>query len=327
MVDVTVVIPVGPGHKRVADRAAASVHAQSAPCNVVVVHDHEQRGPAWARNAGLAQVTTSYVVFLDADDVLAPTFVARCLAAPSPGRYVYTDWWQGEEYVSAPDTPWVNGTWHLVTSLLPTEAVKAAGGFDETLPGGEDTDFYMKLTRQHRVCGVRVPEALVAYTGDGQRAHAFVHGPDYDRVRGLYQTRYGHLPFPCATAAMPLVGHPDGVPTIALWHGNRRERGVATGHLYPRAGNGSRLLVHPDDARATPHLFQPVAPRRVPTMPPPWVPREGPSGFDAIAKGVGNALGFATERKPYPPPKTIAEGPPAPYVGRVLALYREATKS
>lgn len=327
MTDITVVIPVGPDHAALADRAAASAHAQSAPCHVVVVHDTHGRGPAWGRNQGLAQVKTPYVVFLDADDVLAPTFVTRCLAARLPGRYVYTDWWEGERYRHAPDMPWANGTWHLVTTLLPTEAVNAAGGFDESLPGGEDTDFYMKLTRAHRVCGVRVPEALVAYTSDGERAHAFVHGPDYDRVRGIYQSRYGQLPTPCAPVTpTPLGGHPDGVVCVALWQGNRRERGRITGYLYPRAGNGGRLRVHPEDASAAPHLFQPLPARPTPTTPPPWVPRETPPFGDTL-KMMAGALGYALQRGATPSPRAVAEGPPTPDVGRVLALYRRGVES
>lgn len=324
MPDTTIVIPVGPGHERIADRAAASAHAQTAPCHVVMVHDIDGKGPAWARNQGLAQVKTPYVVFLDADDVIAPTFVARCLAAPSPGRYVYTDWWQGERYVSAPDAAWQNGTWHIITALLPTKAVKAADGFDETLPGGEDTDFYMKLTHVHRVCGVHVPEALVAYTNEGRRAHAFVNGPDYARVRGLYQSRYGHLPMPCMSAGpLTLAGHPDGVTAVALWRGNRRERGAITGYLYPRAGNGTRLRVHPDDAKAAPHLFQPVNTPQLPTTPPSWVPSDLPRFSDTVAM-VANALGYNGLSGAMPAPRTVTQGPPTPDVERVLSLYRQA---
>lgn len=325
MVDVTVVIPVGPGHAQVADRAAASAHAQTQPCNVVVIHDAEGRGPAWARNAGLVQVTTPYVVFLDADDVLAPTFIAHCWVALRPRHYVYTDWWEGVRYVDAPARPWSDGAWHLVTALLPTDAVRAVGGFDEDLPGGEDTDFYMKLTRHQRMCGVHVAVPLVAYTNGGQRAHAFVHSDDHARVQALLRDRYGGLPIPCgANVPRTLSGHPDGVPAVALWRGNRRERGIATGYLYPRAGNGARLRVHPDDAAAAPHLFQPVATPSRPATPPAWVPADTPrhTSFAEVTQRVAEGLGYA-HHPATPSPRQVA-ATVQPDVGRVLALYREA---
>ena len=75
MGDVSIVIPVATYHKDLAARALASVQVQTAPCIPIVIQDTEGRGAGWARNQGLAQVQTPYVVFLDADDEITPTFV------------------------------------------------------------------------------------------------------------------------------------------------------------------------------------------------------------------------------------------------------------
>src|SRR5574342_931428 len=112
MPNATVVIPVAPYHEAVAERSIASVRAQTVPTTLVVVHDTERRGPGWARNQGLAEVQTPYVVFLDADDWLEPQFVERTLRVRKVARYVFTDWYEDEAVKAAPDKPWCGGTWH-----------------------------------------------------------------------------------------------------------------------------------------------------------------------------------------------------------------------
>src|SRR5688572_12844268 len=102
MADVSAVIPIGPGHEAVADKAIASVQAQTIPVDIVTVRDEHRLGPGWARNEGLRRVQTTFVVFLDADDWIEPEFVERCLAAWKPNRYVFTDWYDGEGVKRAP---------------------------------------------------------------------------------------------------------------------------------------------------------------------------------------------------------------------------------
>jgi hypothetical protein len=326
MVDVTVVIPVGPGHERLADRAAASVAGQTHPTACVRVSDSAGRGPGWARNEGLRQVETPFVVFLDADDVIAPSFVARTLAHVQPNRYVYTDWWEGTRYTRAPDCAWMGGTWHVVTALVPTAAARQVSGFDEDLPGGEDTDFYLKL-QFAGVCGFALHEGLFAYTNAGTRGHEFVHGGTLDRVQDEFTRRYGGRMRNCCgepnqDQPQALGGHPDGVEAVALWRGNRRQRGAATGYLYPRAGNERRLQVHPADIEASPHLFQRIVRRekRVPS----WVPADDDDGFEQMARAFADGMGYVTPIAT-PRPKPLAQaGQPTPNVARVLALYRSA---
>src|SRR5688500_4262573 len=92
MPDVTVVIPYASYHEQVVQHAIHSVRRQTVQANLVTIHDSEGLGAGWARNQGLAQVETNFVVFLDADDTINPYFVERTLRAWKPKRYVYTDW-------------------------------------------------------------------------------------------------------------------------------------------------------------------------------------------------------------------------------------------
>jgi hypothetical protein len=263
--DVTVIIPIGPGHEDIAKRAASSCHAQSLPVEVIEIHDPDRRGPGWARNRGLEQVTTEWVIFLDADDWIEPRAVEMMARAAAlyPGHYIYSDWYELDKPKDAPDTgrAWCNRTWHAVTALVPTAWARRVGGFDESLSGGEDTDFYMKLDRA-MLCGARLPEPLLHYTPDGARGHAFVHGPDYDDIMNLFSERYGGQMGCCGKPASsnpePSGERRDGdVLAIASWGGNRRVIGV-TGRDYGRTGNYKRLWVDPRDCNIGRNLFIPV---------------------------------------------------------------------
>lgn len=81
-VPVTIVVPYVDEHADLLPRILASVAAQTVDVrDAVVIHDRDRRGAAWARNQGLAKVTTELVAFADADDELAPTYVEKLTAA------------------------------------------------------------------------------------------------------------------------------------------------------------------------------------------------------------------------------------------------------
>jgi glycosyltransferase involved in cell wall biosynthesis len=118
-------------------------------------------GPSGARNAGLAQVATPFVLFLDADDMLATGALAQARAALADapdaplayGGFCEVDE-EGRLLFEAPVNPrgrefpgLLTGN-HIAmhgTVLYRTEAVRAVGGFDPALRSCEDYDLYMKL--------------------------------------------------------------------------------------------------------------------------------------------------------------------------------------
>jgi len=313
MSQVTVVIPIGNYHLDIAKRALESVQNQTVPCEVLAYSDVNSRGSGFIRNVGLKEVTSEYVVFLDADDQILPTFVERCLAVIKPGRYVYTDWFQEDGVHKASDNPWqpFNGEWHVLTSLLRTEDVRAVGGFDETVTGAEDTLLYWALTRAG-ICGIALHEPLFTYGKEGRRAREFVSSPAYEpTMRGLLE-RYGE-DMCCGGDSLKENFTPDqpgDVEALAMWGGNRRERGPATGRLYPRGGNMNPMSVNPADIAAAPHMWQRVYPQ--PTQPPaqPAIfahERPQPTVMRTVlVDGVGELV-----EKMYPGVKVIREPEPA----------------
>lgn len=109
-----------------------------------------------ARNYGLDLVRSPLVMWLDADDWIAPDALRQMVDAyaQSEGRYIYSDWIavdqhgattpnQSAEYNATP-RPWLDRGIHPVTVLMSTDQARTVGGFDETMVGWEDSDFFIK---------------------------------------------------------------------------------------------------------------------------------------------------------------------------------------
>lgn len=191
---VSVVIPVGPGHETVLQDALDSLLAQTMPdWEVIVVNDtrlasldsrgydfvrwlqsgaERPRGAGAARNAGAKAARGQYVVFLDADDFLQPKFLEETVAVAKhyPDALVYSDWYQ--ENGTGDSKVWQAADFdckqilqqmiYNVTVLHPRAAWEKVGGFDETLMGWEDWDYFIKLARAG-VCAVHIPQPLMTY--------------------------------------------------------------------------------------------------------------------------------------------------------------------
>jgi len=114
-------------------------------------------GAPRARNVGLAAVTTEYIAFLDDDDFWRPTFLERTLEVlqtRSAPTAVFT-----AALIVRIDGPhqWnpvvrdaagiltANGGYGGQNGVLPTEAVRAVNGWDETLVAFQDRDLQLRL--------------------------------------------------------------------------------------------------------------------------------------------------------------------------------------
>lgn len=188
-VPVTVVIPCY-NHAHYLGDAIESVLAQTYPhVEIVVVDDgstddtrevaaryvgvryvwQANRGLAAARNTGLRESTSAYLIFLDADDRLLPdaveTNLRHLLARPDCAfvsghyRYVREDLSLQNEY---PQEPVAEDAYLALlqgnyigmhaTVMYRRTALEAVGGFDDALPACEDYDLYLRLARRFPVC-------------------------------------------------------------------------------------------------------------------------------------------------------------------------------
>ena len=294
------IIPIAPYHQDVSATAIAAMEAQTVPVVPFVLYDDSGHGPAYVRNYGLERVETPFIIFLDADDAIEPTFCADCLNVWRPDRYVFSDWYEGATSKVAPDCPWSNKSWHPITTLIPTDWARRVGGFDESLPAAEDTDFYMKLATGG-CCGIHLHKPLFHYGADGQRSRQFVKSLDYTRVMDLFTERYGSKHMGCCGDNMPVDlpiadGLPGDIIVQAAWQGNQHKRGMITGRLYERTSYPKQLRVDPRDAHAQPHLFRiqqtQTLPRVMPMRPAPLIvePEAPPTRLLDGVKQVAEAL-------------------------------------
>lgn len=271
----SIIIPVGQYHRDVVDRAYDSAIHQTVPCDVLVIHDTDKRGASWARNRGVEKVLTPFISFLDADDTMQPTFVEKTLQrwieTGAGARYIYTDWRLPDgkvRYADADFDFFATGMAHIITTLISTAAVYAAGGFDESMRGGEDEDFYARV-RLRGMCHSRVAEPLVDYhDGLGHSATNAKTNRDYvaaaaaiqkrfvnkyGKYRGVFMSCCGN-PAP-AQGQVPLNEPFEGSVLVYANYAPAKQTGPVSGIGYARAGLGQTLHVDRRDAERRPDMW------------------------------------------------------------------------
>lgn len=204
---VTVVIPVGPGHKDLLPHALRSC-TQPGITRVIVVNDTGgaldvpsldggMRGVAHARNLGAARVTTPYLMFLDADDILMPKAASALLAgleACLSVDYVYGCWWETDaagrqRFVRAqPQSRLMAGGIHPITCLLPTKLAQSIP-FESDVAGWEDWVYWMEVAaRGYRGCAVDEPILIYRQHTGERRDQSYAKG---ESLVGSIRARFG----------------------------------------------------------------------------------------------------------------------------------------
>ena len=143
--------------------------------NTKVIYTINQ-GPSVARNKGIKEATGTYILPLDADDIIEPTYIEKAVQAISE------DTTRGIVYCKAELFGVQKGAWDLppytlqqmlkdnvifVSALFRKSDWEKVGGFDETMSGGmEDYEFWLALIEK----GAKVyqlPEVLFYYRKKG----------------------------------------------------------------------------------------------------------------------------------------------------------------
>lgn len=131
----------------------------------------ENLGPAYARNFGASKAKGKYIVFLDADDFIAPTFIQECVDVfntNSEMDIVFSITNKFEQEV---------GEWRLldfspqkiligncfpITSMMSLEKFKDIGMFDTQLNHAEDWEMWIRMTNQYPNV-FKIPKPLFFY--------------------------------------------------------------------------------------------------------------------------------------------------------------------
>jgi hypothetical protein len=136
-----------------------------------------RRGPAAARNAGLAVALGGSVTFLDADDVVAPRFVEKMLAAMNSCDAVACGYeligarLEGLGWAVLPGAADMSvqglllGSGAVITNAVRLDALRrcAPGGFDESLGVLEDWDLWLRAAAGGLRWAAPVDEPLFRY--------------------------------------------------------------------------------------------------------------------------------------------------------------------
>ena len=111
-------------------------------------------GACAARNAGLKEVNTTWVQFLDSDDLLGPQKMASQLALGQDCDMVYGHFmfsregraWPSWTMSADPVAGLAHGrTGQTTSNLFRTESVRAAGGWDESLSSAQEYDLMFRM--------------------------------------------------------------------------------------------------------------------------------------------------------------------------------------
>ena len=151
--------------------AIESALAQTVPCSVYVVDDHspdnvyevvrkykgvgyiwhsENKGLSAARNSGIRQAETEWILPLDADDTIHPTMIEKCLEVNADivgvGQQTFGDYSQSHIFLKDP-VLYDFMQWNQINccSLFRKGMWEAVGGYDESMREGyEDWDFWLR---------------------------------------------------------------------------------------------------------------------------------------------------------------------------------------
>lgn len=184
--------------------------------------EQANRGVCAARNRGARETRGGHLMFLDADDLLEPTYVERCLAplahAPPRVAYAYTQvrmfGLEDRVEISAPFSParLIQGNMVNASALLRRAPFEHVGGFAENWRlRHEDRELWLRLLA-HGYEGVFVPEPLLRYRRHGVTRNTMT-AREMAEIDAALRVRFPRL------HRRQLALHP-----IESWRAWRRER-------------------------------------------------------------------------------------------------------
>lgn len=151
------------------DNTAGLVRAEFPQVNVRQVANG---GPSRARNVGVEAAHGDWIAFLDADDRWHPDKLRVQMAILSSGiELVASDWVRGTYFAPVPDpVPQSRlgykdlltlNQFQTSTVLITRRLAQVLGGFDPSVDGAEDWDYWLRASRETTI--VKVDWPLVQY--------------------------------------------------------------------------------------------------------------------------------------------------------------------
>jgi glycosyltransferase involved in cell wall biosynthesis len=226
----------GPFEILVVDNGSADRTVEIARSHGIQLLNQPVRGPSAARNLGLRQARAEVVVFTDADTIPSRRWLAALLATfDDPQTILATGpihGWQpstaAEQFVCCrqvfdceatarhPRHPFAHG----MNVAVRRAAALEIGGWDETMPSGEDVDFSLRL-RKRFGSDIRFAAQAVLFhkhrcTDEALWKQARWHGAGYALVRKRHADLMPWHPFKTGVVYASLIMLDAAAPFIEL---------------------------------------------------------------------------------------------------------------
>ena len=177
MTDVTIIIPIGPGHEEIVSKAYESIFIASEKpgpfkdVKIGVIDDTKgEMGRSRARNTAVARSTSEWLFFLDADDILlGDAFVnvepylehdavwgLICELRPD-GQLLYRSQVLELNNYNSDEHGYLRHDPFLTCQMGHFVKRSAFEAFDETMDVGEDVEYYLRMWKNHDCVKVKKP--------------------------------------------------------------------------------------------------------------------------------------------------------------------------
>lgn len=174
------------------------IAADQGKCGRLRILRTDHRGPASARNRGVAEASAPLIAFLDSDDLWAPLKLSRQIsfmrANPEYAVAQTEEIWMrggkrvnpglrhrkrnGDFFVESLSTCLVSPS----AAIMQREVFNSAGGFDEDMEAAEDYDLWLRILLRHRI-GLMSEPLVTRRAGHPDQLSATI--PALDRFRIL----------------------------------------------------------------------------------------------------------------------------------------------
>lgn len=197
---VDVVIPVGPGHKELAQGAAESVHMAAmlgrgdfTRVRIVLKDDTSGTlGRSEARNKAVAESDAEWIYFLDADDVVTPPLFESVVGHLDAYDAIWGKF--GELHglcLMERFQTWGFSTYDALLSLSAHTSVKIGhfvrravaldNPFNVTMNAGEDWDYYLRVWKRYRCIKLGGPVVYAKRKGQHSTGPRAATGADWNK--------------------------------------------------------------------------------------------------------------------------------------------------
>lgn len=172
-------------------------------------HTVSRRNVAAATNEGVGHTECDYILRLDCDDMLHPDaclVMSNYLDNHPEVAAVYSDYYEMDEEGTPGELIFQHPPPHPGCMMIRRSVYEEIGGFDESLVRQEGTEFYYRLSRDHRVFHITLP--LWRYRRHDQQ----MSNAHNEVIQARHAIKEQHVETTKILAVIPARGGSKGIP-------------------------------------------------------------------------------------------------------------------